>query len=68
MNPYSLTITVNDIVDTSQTVMLLPTKQSGHTVSPTSVSPVLSTELTVTLESTYPDTLAVEDFTARLVS
>ena len=47
--------------------MLLPTKQSGHTVSPTSVSPVLSSELIVTLEDTYPDELRVEEFTARLI-
>ena len=67
VNPYTITVDVNGVVDSSMTVMLLPTKQSGHTVSPTSVSPVLATTLTVTLESTYPDTLRAADFTARLV-
>ena len=37
-------------------------------VSPTSVSPVLISTLTVTLESTYPHTLAAADFSAQLIS
>jgi len=36
-------------------------------VSPVSVSPVLSSELIVTLQSTYPYALAVADFNAKLV-
>ena len=37
-------------------------------MSPTSVSPVLATVLTISLEDTYPHTLAVADFHAQLVS
>ena len=37
-------------------------------MSPTSVSPVLATTLSVALESDYPHTLAVDDFKAQLVS
>jgi hypothetical protein len=67
VNPYSVTITVNGVVDTSQTVTILEDKQSGQSVSPSSVSPVLNTILTVTLEDTYPETLTVESFTAILI-
>lgn len=49
--------------------MILDTKQSGQTVSPNSVNPVISSVLTVTLESTYPETLnSRDDFTATLIS
>ena len=65
--PYTVTVAVNGVEDTSQTVTLLNTKQSGTTISPSSVSPVLAVELTVTLESTYPEVLEAEDFTAVLV-
>ena len=62
-----MTITVNGVVDSSKTVKLLPTKQSGVSVSPTNVSPVLSSVLTVTLESTYPETLTVDSLNVVLV-
>jgi len=62
-----VTITVNGVVDSSKTVMLLSTKQNGVSVSPTNVSPVLSSVLTVTLESTYPETLTVDSLSAALV-
>ena len=65
--PYTMTVSLNGSEDSSQTVTLLNTKQSGTTISPTSVSPVLAVELTVTLESTYPEVLEAEDFTAVLV-
>lgn len=68
VNPYAVTVTVNSVVDENMTVAILDSKQSGQTVSPTTVSPVLASVLTVTLEETYPDALAVEDFTATLVS
>jgi len=48
---------VNEVTNTEMTVMLLTNKQSGQTVTPNSVSPVLATILTVTLEPTYPVTL-----------
>lgn len=67
VNPYTVTVTVNSVVEDTMTVAILDNKQSGLVVSPTTVSPVLATVLTVTLEDTYPDTLVVEDFTAKLV-
>jgi len=66
--PYTATVSVNSVTDATQSVQILPTKQSGVSVAPTSVSPVLSSELTVTLESTYPHTLSAADFKAKLVS
>lgn len=66
--PYTATVSVNSVTDSTQSVMILSTKQSGVSVSPTSVSPVLNSILTVTLESTYPHTLAAADFSAKLVS
>jgi len=62
-----VTIKVNGVVDSSKTVMLLSTKQNGVSVSPTNVSPVLSSVLTVTLESTYPETLTVDSLNVVLV-
>ena len=62
-----MTIKVNGVVDSSKTVMLLSTKQNGVSVSPTNVSPVLSSVLTVTLESTYPETLTVDSLSVALV-
>lgn len=67
-NPYSMNITVNGVSDTTQSVTLLTTKQSGVTVSPSSVSPVIASNLTVTLEPTYPETLNKADFSAKLVN
>ena len=54
---YTVKATVNAVEDTSQTVTRLDTKQSGQTVVPSSVSPVLLTDLVVTLESTYQGTM-----------
>ena len=65
--PYAVTISVNSVEDDTQTVALLNTKQSGTTISPSSVSPVLASELTVTLEATYPEVLDAADFGAVLV-
>ena len=49
--------------------MILSTKQSGQTVSPDHVSPILAQTLTITLESTYPETLtSTDEFTATLTS
>ena len=61
---YTVTVTVNSVVDATQSVQLLTTKQSGLSISPNSVSPVLATNLTVTLDSGYPETLNAADFTA----
>ena len=66
-NPYTVTVTVNGVVDSSQSVQLLNTRESGISITPSSVSPVLATNLTVTLDSGYPETLQAADFTARLI-
>ena len=66
--PYAATVSVNSVTDSTQSVAILSTKQSGVSVSPTSISPVLATKLTVTLESTYPHTLVAADFKAQLIS
>lgn len=67
LNDYNLSVTVNGVLDTSVNVSLLSTKQDGVSVSPNSVSPVLSSEITVTLDSTYPHALVKTDFKAHLV-
>lgn len=59
---YDVIIEVHNIFDNSQYVNMLPTKQSGVSVSPNSISPVLSTVITVSLESTYPHALQATDF------
>jgi hypothetical protein len=64
---YTVTVTVNSVVDSTQSVQLLTTKQNGLSISPNSVSPVLATNLTVTLDSGYPETLNAADFTAHLI-
>ena len=46
---------------------VLGSKQSGVSISPSSVSPVLAQNITVTLESTYPHALVASDFKAKLV-
>lgn len=66
---YAITIQVNGIDNTDLSVMILQTKQSGQTVSPNHVSPVLSQVLTINLESTYPMTLnSADEFSATLTS
>ena len=65
--PYTVTVSVNSVTDSSSSVGILATRQNGVTVTPSSVSPVLASTITVTLESTYPHALAVEDFTATLI-
>ena len=56
-----MTISVNGIENSEQSVMILNTKQSGQTVAPDHISPILAQVLTVTLESTYPMTLDSPD-------
>ena len=45
--PYTATVSVNSVTDSTQSVSILSTKKSGLSVSPSSVSPVLSTIITV---------------------
>ena len=64
-----MTISVNGIENSEQSVMILNTKQSGQTVAPDHISPILAQVLTVTLESTYPVTLdSADQFNATLTS
>ena len=66
--PYATTVTVNTINNADQSVNILGTKQNASGLSPTSVSPVLATVLTVTLESTYPGDMSSKDkFSAKLI-
>ena len=66
---YTTTITINGVENADYSVVILSTKQSGQTVSPNWVSPVLASVLTVTLESTYPETLtSIDQFSATLMS
>lgn len=58
---------MNGVSDSSLSVNILSEKQVGTSVEPSSVSPVLSRNLTVALDSDYPHTLIAEDFSAKLV-
>jgi hypothetical protein len=67
--PYPTTVTVNGVENADISVEILDTKQSGQTVSPNSLNPVLAAVLTVNLESTYPVTLnSPDEFSATLLS
>jgi len=64
-----VTISVNSVTNADQTVALLATKESGEGVVPSSVSPVLASELVITLAADYPgDMNSADDFTCELVS
>ena len=66
---YATTITVNGVENADHSVKILNTKQSGQTVSPNSLNPVISQVLTVTLEADYPMTLSSPDeFSATLLN
>jgi hypothetical protein len=64
----TVTVTVNDVADSSLTCTLLSQAEESLSLSPNSASPVLKTELTVYLSSNYPDTLVKEDFNCTLFS
>lgn len=63
-----VTIVINGVSDSSLQVNLLAAALNAIGIQPSSVSPVLRTELTVFLDQTYPDTMVAEDFTAVLFS
>lgn len=65
--PYTVDVVVNGVQNTLMSVNVLGTKQSGLSISPSSVSPVLAQNITVNLESTYPHALDAADFKAKLV-
>jgi len=49
-------------------INLLNEAARGASISPSSASPVLKSEVTLYLDSTYPEILVREDFTATLYS
>lgn len=65
--PYTITVSVNSVTDASQTASVLPVKQQAVSMTPSSVSPVLNSVLTITLESSYAHPLVAEEFDAVLV-
>jgi hypothetical protein len=63
---FSLTIVINEITVTQTlTVALMGNKKSGVQLVPNTASPVLKTKVNITLEDTFPYTLAKEDFTVN---
>ncbi len=64
----SLTITVNGVVDSSLSVTQVAAVKQSISLSPNSVSPVLKTTLTITLDSSYPAVLKVADLKVTLLS
>jgi len=61
----AMTVTINGqvvVVPTSLSFTFRTTIKSGTTLNPNSVSPVLKTQITINLESTFPHALAREDF------
>ena len=52
-------------VSNSESFAIRSIIQSGITISPNSVSPVLKTPITISLESTFTHTLAKEDFSVN---
>ena len=66
--PYTVTVNVNGIEDSTLTVNLYSLRNLALSVSPSSVSPILKTWITITLGDAYPDALVKEDFTAELIS
>ncbi len=63
-----VTVEINSVSDSSLTVNMVTSLPQGISMSPTSVSPVLKTDLTITLQSDYAYTLDAADFTATLLS
>lgn len=67
-SPYTLTVDVHGSTDDQQQLSLYAIKLDGMGVDPASVSPILKTWVTVTLNSDYPENMVKEDFTATLHS
>lgn len=64
----TITVSVNSVEDSTVTVALKTTMESTLAMVPSSVSPVLKTEIYIYLDSSYPNTLDKDDFTATLYS
>lgn len=65
--PVQAEVIVNQIADSMLNVEISPQKLSAVSVSPRSVSPVLKTDLVITLMADYPEEVRAEDFTVHLV-
>lgn len=63
-----VTVAINTVSDNSLSVSMVSSLPSGVSMSPSSVSPVLKTDLTITLDSNYPYTLSESDFNVTLLS
>lgn len=68
LTSQTLTVSINGIEDTTLTVAIVDAAESALSLSPSSVSPVLKTEITITLDSNYGETLVAEDFTVVVTS
>ena len=65
----TLSLTINgESVSISNSFVMRSEYKSGLTITPSSASPVLKTLLTVTLESTFPETLHKNDFSVNFTS
>lgn len=64
----AVNVNINGVEDTSLTFTLLAQAESSIRMVPSSVSPVLKSEIVVYLADTYPEELDREDFNATLYS
>jgi hypothetical protein len=63
---HGLVVTINgQSITNSESFAIRSSIQSSITISPNSVSPVLKTPITITLESTFAHSLVKEDFTVN---
>lgn len=63
-----MTVNVNGVEDSTQEVSLDPVKLGSLGITPNNVSPILKTWVTITLDSTFPETMVLADFKAKLKS
>jgi hypothetical protein len=62
----TITLTINGEEDQTLVIDLLAQAEVSISMSPTSASPVLKTELVISLAASYPETLVQEDFSAEI--
>jgi len=61
------TITINDqVISHSLTIDMNDAVESADSISPTSASPVLVTELVITLDSAFPETVNTDDYSVYI--
>lgn len=64
----AVTVSVNGVEDSSLAIVLTQSAESTLSMTPTSVSPVLKTEITIFLATDYTETLVKEDFSVKCYS